>query len=73
MQRVAEELQSLSFAQAQAGSIAIGNSTENSDSSDANGVDKSNESVIEKLMTDLQEEKEDWFSELVVARRVKSS
>jgi ATPase subunit of ABC transporter with duplicated ATPase domains len=60
--RVAEELQSLSFAQSQAGSMANINATENS--SDTNAVDNSNESIIEKLVADLQEEKEDWFSEL---------
>ena len=64
VQRVAEELQALSFAQSQAISMANSNATENGESSDANAVDNSNESVIEKLMADLQEEKEDWFSEL---------
>jgi len=55
--RVAQELQSLSFAQ------ALGDENESSDD-DESSVIKSNEAVIERLMDNLQEEKEDWFSEL---------
>ncbi|KAL7539301.1 hypothetical protein ACHAXR_009291 [Thalassiosira sp. AJA248-18] len=51
VQKVAEELQSLSFAQAQ-------------EDEDTPEVDESKDGVVEKLMADLQEEKEDWFSEL---------
>ncbi|KAL9179061.1 hypothetical protein ACHAXT_000103 [Thalassiosira profunda] len=53
IKKVAEELQSLSFAQSQKA---------------ANGSDEDEaapeEDMIEKLMAELQEEKEDWFSEL---------
>jgi len=51
--RVARELQSLSFAQ------ALGDENE----SESSAI-KSNEAIIERLMDDLQEEKEDWFSDL---------
>lgn len=56
VRRVAEELQSLSFAQSQAGSTH--------DTGADVGESRSEDAVIEKLMLELQEEKEDWFSEL---------
>ena len=58
VQRVAEELQSLSFAQSQ-------EKEEDSDvESGIKDTSKSNGTVVENLMVDLQEEKEDWFNEL---------
>lgn len=61
VQRVAEELQSLSFAQSQ--------DMEDVDDSDGESeiedtLKSSNGTVVENLMADLQEEKEDWFNEL---------
>lgn len=58
VKRVAEELQSLSFAQSQ-------EKEEDSDGeSEIKDTSKSNGTVIDNLMVDLQEEKEDWFNEL---------
>lgn len=53
--RVAEELMSLEFFQAATVAITNGNETK----SDANG-----ENVVQKIMTELLEEKEDWFGDL---------
>lgn len=50
IRRVAEELQSLSFAQS-------------AESANSDG-DVDQDAVVERLMVELQEEKEDWFSEL---------
>ena len=62
VQRVAKELQSLSFAQSQENenvnlSGEVDGSSEMSDK-------KSNHTDIQDLMDELQEEKEDWFNEL---------
>ena len=59
--RVAELLQSLSFAQAQDDSS--NGDTEIENPSNEAAITKSSD-VIEKLMVELQQEKEDWFSEL---------
>ena len=55
VQRVAEELQSLSFAQSQEKEKKLSDSIEG-------GEDPSD--TLQTLMKELQEEKEDWFSEL---------
>lgn len=60
VQRVADELQSLSFAQSQEKEDVNGSVGE----SDIEDTSKSNGTVIDNLMVDLQEEKEDWFNEL---------
>lgn len=60
VQRVADELQSLSFAQSQKKEDVNGSVGE----SDIEDTSKSNGTVIDNLMVDLQEEKEDWFNEL---------
>lgn len=60
VQRVAEELQSLSFAQSQEKEDVNDSDGE----SDIEDTPKSNGIVIDNLMVDLQEEKEDWFNEL---------
>ena len=61
VQRVAKELQSLSFAQDQEKEEDVNNSDGDSQIKDTS---KSNGTVVENLMADLQEEKEDWFNEL---------
>jgi len=61
VKRVAEELQSLSFAQSQE-KEDVNNSDGESDIKDTSK--SSNDTVVDNLMADLQEEKEDWFNEL---------
>jgi len=60
--RVAEELQSLSFAQSQEETMMDDSEDENS--SKVQDVAKNNDAAVQRLMIELQEEKEDWFSEL---------
>ena len=62
VRRVAEELQSLSFAQSQENAKAEYD-VEKEVTSEVE-IARSNNSVIERLMEELQVEKEDWFSEL---------
>ena len=63
VQRVAEELQSLSFAQSQENENM--NVSEEVDGLlETNDDAKSNQTDIQDLMDELQEEKEDWFNEL---------
>lgn len=64
VRRVAEELQSLSFAQSQESTNKLSDATESEDALKEDEGVTSNDAVIEKLIIDLQEEKEDWFSEL---------
>ena len=59
---MAEELQSLSFAQSQENAKAEYD-VEKEVTSEVE-IARSNNSVIERLMEELQVEKEDWFSEL---------
>ena len=59
--RVATALQSLAFAQSQDGTNAAG--VDEGKSSDE-VVDENNDATLDALMKELQEEKEDWFSEL---------
>ena len=61
VKRIAEELQSLSFAQSQ-DMADVDDSDGESDIKDTSK--SSNGTVVENLMADLQEEKEDWFNEL---------
>jgi len=60
IRRVAEELQSLSFAQSQEGSKMSDSGDDNEEEDDT----MKHARIVEKLMAELQEEKEDWFSEL---------
>ena len=59
VRRVAQELQSLSFAMSQDHS-AIGDT----EGEDRPVAEEGDDAVVEKLVLELQEEKEDWFSEL---------
>ena len=59
VRRVAQELQSLSFAMSQDHS-AIGDT----EGEDRPAAEEGDHAVVEKLVLELQEEKEDWFSEL---------
>lgn len=63
VKKIAEELQSLSFAQSQADDTMI-DELEDEGVSNGVGVDTSNAAIVERLIVELQEEKEDWFSEL---------
>lgn len=62
VKKVAELLQSLSFAQSQEDAKA--NDSDDENISSVQDVVSSNDSVVGNLMLELQEEKEDWFSEL---------
>jgi len=64
VRRVAEELQSLSFAQSQEEDSKMSDSGDAVTSNADEGDITSNDAVVERLMIELQEEKEDWFSEL---------
>mmetsp|Transcript_46039 Transcript_46039/g.97689 ORF Transcript_46039/g.97689 Transcript_46039/m.97689 type:complete len:1010 (+) Transcript_46039:267-3296(+) len=67
VRRVAEELQSLSFAQSQEASSDVGDSegvAATLKTADKGYTTVPGDSVVERLMAELQEEKEDWFSEL---------
>ncbi|KAL7546346.1 hypothetical protein ACHAWF_009681 [Thalassiosira exigua] len=59
IRRVVDELQSLAFAQVVEGASSVDRTETNVDDRDGSVVDSG-----KKLMAELQEEKEDWFSEL---------
>lgn len=60
--KVAQELQLLSFAQSQ--DSAKPSESNNDGTSSIRNITRSNDAVVQRLMIELQEEKEDWFSEL---------